>query len=360
MFSDRHYVPVLRWKAAERSALAAVEPAKRTFITPLIEPVPRLFRPSKRNPNADPTFTIGEIAQHIRASWGRSPFFVDFLHLNGSDSPEAASALRLFTPYARAVGLTVIPVTGLNRSTAYQEAVAAAVRTNQAGVCIRLCRDDTTKHALASELTRLLAHLNLSHEDSDLIIDLAINRQSDPGFGPLCASAPVLGRWRTFTILSGAFPANLTGMPLGPNLRPRLDWRRWRNQSRTSLPRRPAFGDYTIQHPVFSEPVDFPNVSASIRYTIESDWLIMRGEGVQNEGGAGYDQWPANALLLSEQPQFCGSRFSYGDRYIADKAVHPQQPGNPRTWLQAGINHHLVFVIRQIASLTGLSAAAEP
>jgi mannose-6-phosphate isomerase-like protein (cupin superfamily) len=40
------------------------------------------------------------------------------------------------------------------------------------------------------------------------------------------------------------------------------------------------------------------NISASIRYTTDDYWVIMRGEGLRNKGGAGYDQYPANAELL--------------------------------------------------------------
>jgi hypothetical protein len=111
----------------------------------------------------------------------------------------------------------------------------------------------------------------------------------------------------------------------------------------------PSFGDYTIQHPIFYEPVEGANVSASIRYTSEAYWVVMRGEGLRNRDGAGFAQYPANAELLLSRKEFCGSHFSYGDAYIWQMGSH-QSPtnGNPETWLRAGINHHLVFQARQI------------
>ena len=42
----------------------------------------------------------------------------------------------------------------------------------------------------------------------------------------------------------------------------------------------------------------------------------MRGEGVLNEDGPGYAQWPANAQLLCGREEFSGSAYPYGDRYI--------------------------------------------
>jgi hypothetical protein len=75
----------------------------------------------------------------------------------------------------------------------------------------------------------------------------------------------------------------------------------------------------------------------------------MRGEGLRNCSGAGFAQYPANAELLLNRKEFCGAHFSYGDAYIWEKGSHQAESnGNPETWLRAGINHHLVFKIRQI------------
>lgn len=88
--------------------------------------------------------------------------------------------------------------------------------------------------------------------------------------------------------------------------------------------------------------------------------MIMRGEGVFNDDGPGYAQWPANALLLSERAEFCGANFCYGDGYIAERSLQPDKTGNPETWLRAGINHHMTFVVRQIANLFGISVVVAP
>jgi hypothetical protein len=174
-----------------------------------------------------------------------------------------------------------------------------------------------------------------------------------PPIEGICRQVPELSEWRTFTIAIGHFPKDLTGFPVGEHLLPRLDWRYWRDQVTSSqgLPRIPSYGDYTIQHPVFGEPPAFPNFSASIRYTTTEDWVIMRGEGVRNVGGPGYAQWPANAVMLCKRAEYCGADFSDGDRYIRERSVLSSKPGTAETWLRAGINHHLTFVVRQIATV---------
>jgi hypothetical protein len=88
----------------------------------------------------------------------------------------------------------------------------------------------------------------------------------------------------------------------------------------------------------------------------------MRGESIKSRG---WDQWPANAQLLSDHHEYCGPDFSYGDKYIyelgeqLDRGII-EKTGNPETWLRAGINHHITFVYHQIASLPGPLIVDEP
>lgn len=80
----------------------------------------------------------------------------------------------------------------------------------------------------------------------------------------------------------------------------------------------------------------------------------MRGEGVYHKGSPGLQQWPANAHILCAQKEFCGPTFSYGDGYIHRMGSQFSDTGSPETWLRAGVNHHLTFVTRQVATLCGV------
>jgi len=175
---------------------------------------------------------------------------------------------------------------------------------------------------------------------------------SVPKFSNVGGCLPFLSRWRSFTIASGAFPKNLSAFKKNSQYTlPRLDWSNWRDQILRGLPRQPSFGDYTTQHGVFTEPPQNANFSASIRYTADEYWVIMRGEGVHNKGGPGYAGYSANAQLLCERKEFCGADFSDGDEYIATMSQQTTNPGNAGTWLQASINHHITFVSRQIKNM---------
>ena len=95
------------------------------------------------------------------------------------------------------------------------------------------------------------------------------------------------------------------------------------------------------------------NPSASIRYALKDKWIIMRGQGLRGEKSKGFAQYPANAQLLSKHKEFFGANFSFGDSYIEEKGrdIKTKETGTPRTWLRAGINHHLACVIFQISNL---------
>ena len=72
----------------------------------------------------------------------------------------------------------------------------------------------------------------------------------------------------------------------------------------------------------------------------------MRGEGVMNENGAGFEQFPAQAQLLLERSEFCGPEYSVGDKYIHEMGQQMLKTGQAKKWLVATFNHHMTFVVR--------------
>jgi hypothetical protein len=102
---------------------------------------------------------------------------------------------------------------------------------------------------------------------------------------------------------------------------------------------------------LFKEPLAVPNYSASIRYTVENDFVVLRGEGVLNKNGPGFDQYNGWAKLLLEMPEYFGASFSTGDRYVAERASNWRSSGNAQSWLQAGFSHHVTATALQVVGL---------
>ena len=299
---------------------------------------------------------ITETSNEIYKNWGKAPIFFDLsLFLPETDSNIPICISRKLSKEIRELKLFLIPVIGLHQEVRYQAGIKSLLKQEGNGVCVRIRKNEIVDPELALNLNKFLSGLNVTPGQVDIVIDFGITDNSCPSFAKVRTLLPHLHDWRTFSIISGAFPKDLTEFTPGVRWHPRLEWRTWVSQltSKPNLPRCPTYGDYTIQHPIFSEPPRNANYSASIRYATDKDWVIMRGEGIRHEGSPGPKQWPANAYLLCKRDEFCGPEFSAGDDYIYGMGHQRKKYGNPESWLRAGINHHLTFVVRQISSLLG-------
>lgn len=343
MFSHKHYVAVLRWRKGEAEALQKLYDSDRELITPLIEPLP----------NKGGGFST--IIKDIGKKWGFTPFFLDLNRINPTlRLSDGTHPLILMAKEAKSMRLALIPAVGLNRHVTYKAAVKSVAKILGSGICIRVYRKDLEHRNFPMELLNLCSTLGVEPKDVDLIIDLEVTADSNTPYVKLCREIPKLTKWRTFTVASGAFPENLEKISKNSQRQiSRSDYLSWRNQvmAKPRLPRKPSFGDYTIQCPIYVPKEGFQNPSASIRYTASDYWLIMRGEGLYSDNSPGHAQYPAQALLLCEQKEFSGVKFSAGDKYIKQTSLDSKHPGTPKSWISAGINHHLTFVARQISTM---------
>jgi hypothetical protein len=354
MFDHKHYVPILRWKRAERVALGNLTDTDRSRVTPLLELTPYSFRAKKNRPAPDPKDVLTKNAADMLKYWGRAPFFIDLCHLRGGPNiGHGIHPLEFLAQQARQNGLNLIPTTGLSRENSYQNAVASIVATDGFGFCLRIHPSEAQTSDFSSRLSDLQNLIGVTAEDTDLFLDYRLWNGNALALASIYNSIPNIHQWRTLTVSCGNFPRDLTGFTIGQHQLPRSDWVAWRTQiSAGSLSRLPSFSDYTIQHAEFAEPPEHANFSASIRYACGDYWVIMRGESVFTDGGPGYDQWPANAQLLCARSEFSGPAFSEGDKYIFEMANQTAKTGSAETWLRAGINHHITLTARQIANLS--------
>lgn len=231
-------------------------------------------------------------------------------------------------------------------------ATREVVRIHKFRIAVRLHYGDLDKETISEEIDSLLSVLGIAHSEADLFVDCGVIDDLSPDYGWLCGRTPRLLTWRRFIVTGGSFPENLEGMAVGARIRARYDWLQWEAWALTpklQSARTPDFSDYTIQHAVY-EPRDGGRASASIRYTADKYWMIMRGEA-PSERNAGSRQYFGNAQLLCEREEFRGAPYSFGDGYVSAVANRQSGPGTPTTWLTAGINHHMTLATRQVASV---------
>ncbi len=377
MLEHTLYVPVLRGKAGEYWALANLMNEDRQRVTPLLEIVNKTFaQPENVNKKGEASSgkTKGKKArltsdQVIREkivdvlvdNWGEQPIFVDLTDVK-QDMFQGVDGEHLVSAFAREAALQkliTIPVTKLDQSDNFQLAIQDVCATYPYGVCIRLKPNDFASGDCSQELTQLVSALKLTPAQVDLVIDHEYVSEKAPSISEYCNKLPALDEWRTLIWTTGAFPKDLSQWRQpGQYEQTRTDWLGWRDQVTSGrLPRIPIYSDYTTQHGKYSEPVGEPRPSASLRYTSDEHWVIMRGQGTNAKNSTGWDQYPFQAFMLCKRTEFVGGDYCEGDKYIESMSQHastagkPAQTGSPATWLRVTINHHMTFVVRQIANL---------
>jgi len=368
MYNYKNYTPILRWRAAEKTAVDKLSPEDKKNIVPLIE----LLMPQPKNVDQNKTAKdllnesveqfqskLFEIPEQIKKYWGNDPIFIDVQLIDGSIR---AKALEDLLNNCANLEISIIPVInlmptlGTNADVDTRCIAVEFSKKSGNGLCIRINKSNLDEKSLPTDVNSFISENALDIKNIDLVVDFKIiddNVSLEYVLNKI-KIIPYTKEWRRFILSGGSFPKDLSMFAKHNQYNvPRKDWLIWKDLI-TKLERAPSFSDYTIQHPLYTPTkIQIINPSASIRYTLEDNWLVIRGEGLRNPKGAGFKQYPALASLLTKQKEFKGGDFSFGDKYIAEKAIdiNTKNTGNPKTWLQAGINHHMTLVATQIAKL---------
>jgi hypothetical protein len=265
---------------------------------------------------------------------------------------------------ARIENCSAVPVIGFSSDVAFRTAVGAVMRQDRRGLCLRIVLSDFDRPNLTADIDALLRALGVGWSECDLVIDLVT-----PNYMPLAVftmtltailgRVPVLNRWRTVTIVGTSYPPSVANLAAPYRLVPRLEWQAYRAFVATlgHDARIPTFGDYAVAHPDLVE-LDMRLIKpfAKLRYTIDDNWHVARGTPVRTHGFGQYQQMCATLVKL---PYFSGPAYSAADAYIADCAAGRVTTGNLSTWVWVSTNRHLTKVVDDLASVHGLSAAAE-
>jgi len=362
IFDRKHYVPCLQWKQGEYQAVFGLSKTARSFMTPLIE-VPEIgfdFETRSETKNIDEHLT--PFAKRLCTKWGRAPCFVDVVRI----SPDKIMAdgrhpVSFVFDSLRGLGCSAVPVTGIARDLRYQRAIKGALSKDARGLAVRLKIEEGAHTNAKEKIDEFLAGIETRAESCDLILDLgAPNFVPVDGFAKMIEALirrlPYLSRWRTFTLVGTSFPSTMAEIKQSFEKIPRWEWILYKrlaaNLSRGSI-RVPAFGDYAINHPApLSLDMRLVKPSASIRYTTDDAWLIVKGPNVRDNR---FDQYRGHCQKVINSGSYMGPSFSQGDKYI-DACAAGGKTGNLTTWRNVGTNHHVEKVVRDVSSLFGSSS----
>ena len=351
MFGPKHYVPVLKVKRGEKRALAEVRPRLRQHVVPLLEIVERTSAPT-----VDKHLTTGfrDLASSLQ---GYPRCFLDLREIAPDGPASAAKAFRR----AISEGISFTPVTGISRVSD----VASSVTLSQSyGLAIRLTRAEFEGGRLSARLRRFLSVNGLSPDRVDLIVDLeTVEELITAGVKSFeqafLNEIPDKSQWRTLTVTGSAFPLSMA--VVGRNSSAwveRSEWLAWRDglyAQRSLLERLPTFSDYAIQHRAGVENFDFRFMrpSATIRYTSDIFWLLIKGESTKNTPARIQFRQLATRLVYGQlHSSFAGANHCLGCKLVKDSADGASGLGSPEVWRRIGTIHHITTVVQDdLASL---------
>jgi len=358
MFDHRHYVPCLRWKQGEYQALLRLKLDAKDNITPLVN-VPEIgwdFESQEEAKTIDEH--LGKFGKRFSQKWSFRWAFIDLKLIDSSERmKDGRHPIRFVFDEVRKNNGWAIPVTGVGRDDAYQQATAEIISEDRSGVCIRVTIEDASDTEFSSRLQASLNKLSVQPEECHLVFDLeAPNFEPVDGFvkmvQSLIAKLPNLEKWRTFTICGTSFPETMGQLKVGVQILKRYEWLVYKMLIKRLAPsnRKPAFGDYVVAHPE-TVRVDMRLVkpAASIRYTIDDAWYVVKGQNVRDHGTA---QYVKHCASLISSGLFAGNSFSAGDEYVRNCALGKVKPGRLTTWREVGTNHHIEKTVVDIASFS--------
>lgn len=359
-----HYVPILPTKAGELFALADLSATVRSKLTPLLAIHPIQFDFDTEMPSKTAADHVVGLGKKIARTWGTGRAFLDPIFLG--DEPEPGGSedpMQSVLTDAAQEGLHLVPVVSPGRHPNYTTTAASVHQDTGVGVCVRLSpRNWPTSPTRAHVIDDLLVAIGLGPGDADLVLDLGEDVHGELATelaGIAIQTLPHAELWRSITLAGGSFPENLSEIQKNRiNRLPRLEQRLYEavcTETAAAGLRVPTFGDYAVAHPDPTQGDVDPkliNISASLRYTLDGEWLVAKGELYKGTGGrslGGAAAVPV-AEMIANAPEFCGPDFSAGDTWIDQIARGQANGGNPQAWRRAGTSHHLTLVAENLSS----------
>lgn len=329
-------------------------------MTPLFVIHPISHDPATGTPTKSAAEHLAKLAKDLSGDWGGAAAFVDLRFVDTTGAVGGVHPLAWFVGACLELGLPLSPAISFDHEPGYRQAAIAVANDLDTSLLLRLAPGQW--HDLGTpvgdgRLLALIAETGRDPDDLHLMIDMqdqivATIQITAAAVRGALSGLPHAMEWASVTVAGTGMPPGTSDVGRNSDAElPRRAWELWRSL-RGGNHRRPSFGDYCVQHPDPLSNFDprFMDSSAQLRYTVAASWYVARGSGVKRAGNA---QIHDLASLVVDHPDFSGATFSWGDRWLSDCAQHIGGPGNQGVWRKVTTNHHLTYVVDQLATLFG-------
>ncbi|CRL49842.1 beta family protein [Pseudomonas sp. URMO17WK12:I11] len=355
---SRKYIPVLKWRQGEYQALFLLDNEVKNFVVPLIVIPPREYDFEEQKMKKTVHEHIETFPKRLKQKWSARLALIDFHEsLENEKMDDGRSVVDFTLNESKSLGCLVTPVVSLTKSKSYLDNVKTFAAKDGCGVALRIKLTELSSPSASVEISKILHTLEISWENVDLVVDVG-----DPGnFQPYTVFAKVISGSLARIVgadLSRSKTLVGTSLKLSDVKKPgatqfRHEWSLYK-ELRTELEKTmstPSFGDYAIEAPDFAEGVDMRMVKpgGKIVYTTADSWLIPKGGAFRNNTAQMID----HCKYIISSGHYMKRIFCKGDERIEDTANKVNNCGSLTTWKGVGVNHHITYVVRQLANQYG-------
>ncbi len=347
------YTPFLKLKANEVGAFANLADDVRDDIIPFFD------LPMKNALTAGTFRTmVDKSARKMEKNLGNDrPFFLD-----NFDIPDAITVggKPNYSYIAAAFSkLTFIPVIGLNRSPAHNQAVFQSKKVGfieSSRVALRLVGEEFDDFDLAEdELSDLIGQALDVFEDCTLIIDcrmcLNVNPNAEANrIYDFLTAAEVKFPFAEIIVTGSSLPASIgqVAKTTQESVLHRVELQIFDALRSLGQMDHVGLGDYTVVSPLYSDvtlpPEMLLNITApKVLYAHGAVHYIARG-GALKAHARGNLQYNDMLFELTKMPFYRGEYYSFGDAFIAEKAQMGGSMVTPGSVLKPTINAHITYM----------------
>lgn len=346
------YTPFLKLKSNEVGAFTVLSPALKEWIVPFFD-LPRKDGMTAKSYQS----LLEKSARKIEKNLGKTqPFFLD-----NFDIPEdvaVAGASTYASVIQRFQHTNFIPVLGLDRSPNHANAVFAAKRqgTIQSEVvAIRLLEDDFESLPLIEADIQNLIDRGGEFSAWRLILDSRMcSNVNVISHAKKLAEFIVASRaafdFSEIIVTGSSIPASISeaARPNQATSLDRTELQLLREILRVHGLEGIGFGDYTVVSPMYSDisipPEMMQNVMApKIIYSDQFHHHVWRGGALKTHPRGSLQYNDISSQIVSH-PFYRGSNYSYGDKYLDQKAKLLGSGVTPSSILKPAINAHISYM----------------
>lgn len=354
------YVPVLKAKSAEFTALSHVHASQAKSILPIMEvPLFPSHRKSFQGSSTKNMDYLQEVVDGLEDNWSGRTIFIDpKLWSHNATVENGEHVIPFLCKALRESSVTAYPVINIDLwgSEQYRRAFRHVDVGADGLFCIRLDAEAVQEAAddeyFNESLDQVVDYLGVPESNFCVMLDMGDVRHVD--FDDLTeqlAAAVTLLAERSFRfiVVSGCtIPASINEAVKAQNSEgyvDRIELSAWKYLLNAFPSERIIFSDYGVRSPQAMDGIA-PDANGKIRYAIPDQYYIVRGHSRRkgNKGAQAHDL--ARKLVASDH--YMGPKFSWGDAQILIKANTDKKPGNPTDWIAIDTSHHLAAVLAEV------------